>query len=101
MFNEYRAIQENFKGERISIYQTGSTFSDAGHAFQNVRPHIQSVKKTLDVASTIATEQDVLFDRKTKTFYRDYQGDSPEDIIDCLVDAYLSLEAYVINQAIL
>lgn len=101
MFNEYRTIQENFKGERISIYQTGSTFSDAGQAFQSVRPYIQSVKKTLDVASTIAAEQDVLFDRKTKSFYQDYQGDSPEDIIDCLVDAYLSLEAYVMNQTIL
>lgn len=101
MFNEYRTIQENFKGERISIYQTGSTFSDAGQAYQNVRSHIQSVKKTLDVASTIATEQGVLFDRKTKTFYRDQLGDSDNDIIDSLVDAYLSLEAYVINQTIL
>ena len=50
---------------------------------------------------SIATEQGVLFDRKTKTFYRDQLGDSDNDIIDSLVDAYLSLEAYVINQSIL
>lgn len=100
MLGQYKTVQTDFKGNQIIIYQAGNVFSDAGHAFKNTRQYFQVGLNAVKVAKEIANEYGVYFDTKTKTFYYNQQGEDEYDVIDLLVDAYLTFEARMINQTL-